>query len=75
MSQTSITSASLASNAARSVSDPHALSADDVLNTLGSHQDGLSSAEAANPAQNRWPKPASGPAERRAVEAVFQALQ
>jgi magnesium-transporting ATPase (P-type) len=69
MSQTSITSASLASNAARSVSDPHALSADDVLNTLGSHQDGLSGAEASNRLKtvgpNRLPAPPKeGPLKR-----------
>jgi hypothetical protein len=48
MSQTSSTSVGLASNATRGVSDAHALPADDVLNTLGSDQDGLSGAEAAN---------------------------
>jgi magnesium-transporting ATPase (P-type) len=69
MSQTSNTSASLGSNTVPTVSDPHALSADDVLNTLGSHQNGLSGAEAADRLKtvgpNRLPAPPKeGPLKR-----------
>ena len=69
MSQTSSTSAGLASNTAPSVSEPHALPADDVLNKLGSHQDGLSETEAANRLKtigpNRLPAPPKeGPLKR-----------
>jgi magnesium-transporting ATPase (P-type) len=69
MSQTSSTSAGLALNTAPSVSEPHALPADDVLNKLGSHQDGLSETEAANRLKtvgpNRLPAPPKeGPLKR-----------
>jgi hypothetical protein len=75
MTQTSSTSVDLTANTTASVSDPHALQADAVLSGLQSHRDGLSGAEAADRLKSRWPKPASSPAEGRAVEAVFQALQ
>ena len=61
MSQTSNTSVDLASDTSLSVSDPHALQADDVLNSLRSQPDGLSAAEAANRLKtvgpNRLPAP------------------
>ena len=69
MSQISSTSASLGSNTVPTVSDPHALPAADVLNTLGSHQNGLSGAEAADRLKtvgpNRLPAPPKeGPLKR-----------
>ena len=61
MSQTANTSVSLASETSVSVSDPHAMRADDVLNKMGSQRDGLSGAEAANRltavGPNRLPEP------------------
>ena len=61
MSQTANTSVNLASETSVSVSDPHAMRADDVLNKMGSQRDGLSAAEAANRltavGPNRLPEP------------------
>lgn len=51
----------MSDNSNISVSDPHALPADDVLNTLRSDRDGLSAAEATNRLKavgpNRLPAP------------------
>src|SRR5271165_5068620 len=61
MSQTANPSVDRASNASPSVSDPHALPADNVLSTLESRRDGLSAAEAAERLKavgpNRLPAP------------------
>src|SRR5208283_2492739 len=61
MSQTSSASFNVAANTAPSVSDPHALQANDVMNGLGSRRDGLSAAEAADRLKavgpNRLPAP------------------
>jgi len=61
MSQTSDPLVDLASDSSLSVSDPHALRADDVLNTLRSQPDGHSATEAANRMNtvgpNRLPAP------------------
>jgi magnesium-transporting ATPase (P-type) len=69
MSQASNASVNLTSDASFSVSDPHALSAEDVLNKLGSQQHGLSGDEAANRLKavgpNRLPAPPKeGPLKR-----------
>src|SRR5260221_6864954 len=61
MSQTANTSVNLASETSVSVSDPHAMRADDVLEKMRSQRDGLSGAEAANRltavGPNRLPEP------------------
>jgi magnesium-transporting ATPase (P-type) len=61
MSQTANTSVNLASETSVSVSDPHAMRADDVLEKMRSQRDGLSAAEAANRltavGPNRLPEP------------------
>jgi magnesium-transporting ATPase (P-type) len=61
MSQTANTSVNLASETSVSVSDPHAMRADEMLNNMGSQRDGLSAAEAANRltavGPNRLPEP------------------
>jgi len=61
MSETSNPSVDRASNSSPSVSDAHALQADDVLNKLRSRRDGLSAAEAAERLKavgpNRLPAP------------------
>ena len=48
MTQTSNASVNLVSNTPVSVSNPHALPAEDVLNKLGGQRDGLTAAEAAD---------------------------
>jgi magnesium-transporting ATPase (P-type) len=61
MNQTSNSSVNLTSETSVSISDPHALQADDVLNRLRSQSDGLSATEASNRLQtvgpNRLPAP------------------
>jgi magnesium-transporting ATPase (P-type) len=61
MSQTANTSVNLASETSVSVSDPHAMRADEMLNNMGSQRDGLSAAEAAKRltavGPNRLPEP------------------
>src|SRR5260221_4636586 len=61
MSKTANTSVNLASETSVSVSDPHAMRADDVLEKMRSQRDGLSGAEAANRltavGPNRLPEP------------------
>jgi magnesium-transporting ATPase (P-type) len=61
MSQTLNTSVNLTSETSVSISDPHALRADDVLEKMRSQRDGLSAAEAANRltavGPNRLPEP------------------
>ena len=69
MDQTSSPSVELPSSSSLSVSDPHALQADDVLSKLQSQRDGLSAAEAGNRLQtvgpNRLPAPPKeGPLKR-----------
>ncbi len=61
MTQTPNTSMKVASSTSPSVGDPHALPADEVLNTLQSRRDGHSAAEAADRLKavglNRLPEP------------------
>jgi magnesium-transporting ATPase (P-type) len=61
MSQTANTSVNLASETSVSVSDAHAMRADEMLNNMGSQRDGLSAAEAAKRltavGPNRLPEP------------------
>src|SRR6516162_9227082 len=80
MTQSSSTSVELPANAVPMVSDPYAQQADDVLNTLRSHRDGLSGAEAAErlkaigpnrlparPKEGSRPTPKSGIGDRRCI--------
>ena len=69
MSETSNATVNLASDASLSVTDPYALKADDVLNQLRSHQEGLSGDEATDRLKavgpNRLPAPPKeGPLKR-----------
>jgi magnesium-transporting ATPase (P-type) len=72
MSQSLDTSVSGPSNSSISVSDPHALPADDVMNKVGSRTDGLTAAEAADRLNTVGPNRLPAPAKEGLLKRFFK---
>jgi magnesium-transporting ATPase (P-type) len=72
MSQTSNQVADLVSSTALTVSDPHALTADDVLNKVRSQRDGLTAVEAADRLNTLGPNQLPAPPKEGLLKRFFK---